>query len=160
MRRGRLAGAGTQTRGRRQRARAALRALLAATALALASEGAAEAGRPLRADHDARGGGLASGGSEGPEVEELLASHAALHRAAVAHAMHRKREESLSDGRPIDLPVIPKSPPVCSAPVRRRRGAPCAGARAPAGRALARPRNRARPRLCDACSPSTMPAAH
>lgn len=49
-------------------------------------------------------------------MEELLASHAALHRAAVAHAMHRKREESLSDGRPIDLPVIPKSPPVCSAP--------------------------------------------
>ncbi len=108
----------------RQRAHTALRALLVATALALASEGAAEAGRPLRTDHDTRGG-VASGGSEGAEVEELLlASHAALHRAAVAHAMHRKREQSLSDGRPIDLPVIPKSPPVCSAPVRRRRGAP------------------------------------
>ena len=40
-----------------------------------------------------------------------------MHRAAVAHAVHRKREQALSEGRPIDLPVIPKSPPVCSAPV-------------------------------------------
>lgn len=135
--------------GQRQRARGALRALLAATALALASEGAAEAGRPLRADRDARGGRLASGGIEGPEVEELLASHSALHRAAVAHAMHRKSEQSLSDGHPIHLPVIPKSPPVCSAPVRRRRGA----------RVQARARRLQRPRPGDVCSPCAMRAA-
>jgi hypothetical protein len=96
--------------------RAALRALLVATALALASEGAAEAGPRQLADADGARGHPRDA-AEGPEIEALLASHSALHRAAVAHAVHRKREQALSEGRPIDLPVIPKSPPVCSAPV-------------------------------------------
>ena len=48
---------------------------------------------------------------------EKLLSHSALHRAAVAHAEHKKAEQSLAHGRPIHLPVISKSPPVCSAPV-------------------------------------------
>jgi hypothetical protein len=106
----------------RARERVALRALLVATALAMASEGAAEAGPGQLADgarwhpRDA---------AEGPEIEALLASHSALHRATVAHAMHRKREQALSEGRPIDLPVIPKSPPVCSAPVPCLTPQPC-----------------------------------
>ena len=42
----------------------------------------------------------------------LSASHRALHAAAVRHATHKKSEQ-LSNGRPIALPIIPKSPPVC-----------------------------------------------
>jgi hypothetical protein len=34
----------------------------------------------------------------------------------VSHAEHRKAVASLANGRPIHLPVISKSPPVCSAP--------------------------------------------
>ncbi|EKX46533.1 hypothetical protein GUITHDRAFT_107736 [Guillardia theta CCMP2712] len=54
------------------------------------------------------------------DVTEIdLQTHKALHAAAVAHAIH-KRVQQLSDGRPINLPVIPKSPPVCSAPPSMR----------------------------------------
>ena len=42
----------------------------------------------------------------------MSASHRALHAAAVRHATHKKSEQ-LSNGRPIALPIIPKSPPVC-----------------------------------------------
>eukprot|EP00960_Hanusia_phi_P056151 763170-Hanusia_phi.AAC.1 len=37
-----------------------------------------------------------------------LQTHRALHAAAVAHAIH-KRVQQLSDGRPINLPVIPRT---------------------------------------------------
>lgn len=88
---------------------------MAAAVLALASEGGADA-ETLRYD-DLRNRGSVRGVDGTPEIEELLASHSALHRAAVAHALHKKAEQSLANGRPIHLPVIPKSPPVCSAPV-------------------------------------------
>lgn len=90
----------------------ALRGLLTAAVLALASEGSAQADVALHHDH-----GEGAGAQVAPEIEELLASHSALHRAAVQHAQHKKAEQSLANGRPINLPVIPKSPPVCSAPV-------------------------------------------
>lgn len=76
-----------QGRGRTLAVRA-LRMLLFLGALVLALEGAAE----------------------GDDV------HSAHHRAAVSHAEHRKAVASLANGRPIHLPVISKSPPVCSAP--------------------------------------------
>ena len=95
-----------------QRRSGALRGLLTAAVLALASEGSAEADVTLHHDH-----GEGTAAQVAPEIEDLLASHSALHRAAVAHAQHKKAEESLANGRPINLPVIPKSPPVCSAPV-------------------------------------------
>jgi len=50
-----------------------------------------------------------------PHPDELLASHQALHKAAVKHAEHRSHIAQLN-GRPLRLPVIPKEPPVCSAP--------------------------------------------
>mmetsp|Transcript_14528 Transcript_14528/g.29037 ORF Transcript_14528/g.29037 Transcript_14528/m.29037 type:complete len:354 (+) Transcript_14528:247-1308(+) len=53
------------------------------------------------------------GGADHPD--ELLASHKELHLAAVKHAAHRKAQQ-LTNGRPIKLPVIPRQPPVCSAP--------------------------------------------
>ena len=49
----------------------------------------------------------------------LTASHKELHAAAVKHAMHKK-EAMLSDGRPIALPIIPRSTPVCSVPPAKR----------------------------------------
>jgi len=49
------------------------------------------------------------------EPDELLVSHKELHQAAVKHAAHRKAQH-LANGRPIKLPVIPRQPPVCSAP--------------------------------------------
>mmetsp|Transcript_6719 Transcript_6719/g.15679 ORF Transcript_6719/g.15679 Transcript_6719/m.15679 type:complete len:352 (-) Transcript_6719:93-1148(-) len=52
-------------------------------------------------------------GGDQPDV--LLASHKELHQAAVKHAAHRKAQH-LANGRPIKLPVIPRQPPVCSAP--------------------------------------------
>jgi len=96
------------------RTRTVLRVLLGATVLALASDASTAGVQRYEGDSSTRGGEGAVGGTE---IEELLASHSALHRAAVSHAQHKKEQQSLSDGRPIHLPVIPKSPPVCSAPV-------------------------------------------
>jgi len=96
------------------RTRTVLRVLLGATVLALASDASTAGVQRYEGDSSTRGG---EGAVVGTEIEELLASHSALHRAAVSHAEHKKEQQSLSDGRPIHLPVIPKSPPVCSAPV-------------------------------------------
>ena len=85
----------------------ALWAMMIAAVLALASEGSAESQSAWKA--------RVSHGP--PDIQELMASHSALHHAAVAHAQHRKQALSMANGRPIHLPVIPKSPPVCSAPV-------------------------------------------
>jgi len=93
----------------------ALSGLLLAAVLALASEeGAAE---PAIARHEHERPAPAARAGQSPEIAALLATHSALHRAAVEHAEHRKEQESIASGRPINLPVIPKSPPVCSAPV-------------------------------------------
>ena len=93
-----------------------LSGLLLAAVLALASEESAAEPEVGRREHD-RQALAVEGTAPSPEIEALLATHSALHRAAVAHAGHRKQEEALASGRPIHLPVIPKSPPVCSAPV-------------------------------------------
>lgn len=100
---------GTLTEHRMQR-KGALRAMMIAAVLALASEGSAES----QSAWEAR---VSHGPAGAPDIQELMASHSALHHAAVAHAQHRKEALSMANGRPIHLPVIPKSPPVCSAPV-------------------------------------------
>mmetsp|Transcript_41555 Transcript_41555/g.98517 ORF Transcript_41555/g.98517 Transcript_41555/m.98517 type:complete len:306 (-) Transcript_41555:141-1058(-) len=66
---------------------------------------------PVVEDH--KGEELAGGGAM------LSASHKALHAASVRHATHKKAQQ-LSNGRPIALPIIPKSPPVCSVPPAMR----------------------------------------
>ena len=96
----------------------ALRAMMIAAVLALASEGSAESQSAWEARVSHGHAGMGNPGTAGaPDIQELMASHSALHHAAVAHPQHRKEALSMANGRPIHLPVIPKSPPVCSAPV-------------------------------------------
>jgi len=49
----------------------------------------------------------------------LAGKHSAVHKAAVEHAKHKKTQQ-LMDGKPVKLPIIPKSPPVCSPPPAMR----------------------------------------
>uniref|UniRef100_A0A6T8PDX0 FZ domain-containing protein n=2 Tax=Hemiselmis andersenii TaxID=464988 RepID=A0A6T8PDX0_HEMAN len=70
--------------------------------------------------HGRKSGGVGSSKSGKASVETLTegsrgGTHSALHKAAVDHAMHKKATQ-LKAGVPIKLPVIPKSPPVCSPP--------------------------------------------
>jgi hypothetical protein len=102
----------------RMQQKGALQAMMIAAVLALASEGSAESQSAWEARVSHGPAGMGNPGTAGaPEIQELMASHSALHHAAVAHAQHRKEALSMANGRPIHLPVIPKSPPVCSAPV-------------------------------------------